>query len=70
MGKVRPKRVKQMAQELVSRYPDDFTDDFENNKKIVQSLVAGLNKKMRNRIAGYITALMGTNNVSKSDEIS
>ena len=70
MGKVRPKRVKQMAKELVKRYPDEFTEDFESNKKIVQSLIAGINKKMRNRIAGYISALLGTHSVLKSDEIS
>jgi small subunit ribosomal protein S17e len=59
-----------MAQELVKRYPDEFTEDFENNKKIVQSLIAGVNKKTRNQIAGYITGLLGTHDVSKSVETS
>lgn len=63
MGKTRPKGLKQIAQELMKRYPDEFTDDFENNKKSVQSHIGGVNKKMRNIIAGYVTGLLNTHKV-------
>ena len=58
MGKVRPERVKRVARELVKRYPDKFTTDFENNKKLLESLTKISSAKLRNRIAGYVTRLM------------
>jgi ribosomal protein S17E len=44
-----------MAKELVRRFPDKFTCDFENNKLAVNSLVKGGTPKVLNQIAGYIT---------------
>ena len=58
MGKVRPERVKKIARELVRRYPDKFTTDFESNKKLLDSLTKISSIKLRNRIAGYVTRLM------------
>jgi len=48
---------KKIARELVERFPDKFTTDFENNKKLVESLTNISSKKLRNRVAGYITQL-------------
>ncbi|MCE4616998.1 MAG: 30S ribosomal protein S17e [Desulfurococcales archaeon] len=58
MGKVRPTIVKRTAKKLLARYPDIFTTDFETNKQIVSQLVEYESKRIRNRIAGYITHLM------------
>ena len=58
MGKVRTRLVKRLAEELVYTYPDKFTADYEHNKKMVDLLVSGLSKRMRNRVAGYITHLI------------
>mgnify|MGYP000232785741 CR=1 FL=1 len=57
MGKVRPAYVKNTARMLLERYPDRFTTDFEHNKKVVGELVE-TSKRVRNRIAGYITRLV------------
>ena len=56
-SKVRIELEKRIARELVERFPDKFTTDFENNKKLVVSLTNVSSKKLRNRIAGYITQL-------------
>ena len=56
-GKVRTELEKRIAQELVERFSDKFTTDFENNKKLVESLTNISSKKLRNRVAGYITQL-------------
>jgi small subunit ribosomal protein S17e len=56
-GKVRTELEKKIARELVERFPDKFTTDFENNKKLVESLTNISSKKLRNRVAGYITQL-------------
>ncbi len=58
MGKVRPTIVKRTARKLLSKYPDIFTDNFEENKKIIDQLIEYQSKRVRNRIAGYITHLI------------
>ena len=58
MGKVRPEKVKKIAKELLKRYPDKFTLDFESNKKALAALLTASTTKLRNRIAGYVTRLV------------
>jgi len=58
MGKVRPRMIKRIARELVERYHDRFTTDFETNKKLVAELTNVESKTLRNKIAGYVTRLM------------
>jgi small subunit ribosomal protein S17e len=55
MGNIRPTYIKRVAIELVERFPEKFTDDFEANKKAVSELADIQGKSMRNRIAGYVT---------------
>jgi small subunit ribosomal protein S17e len=55
---VRPEKVKKIARELIKKYPDKFTTNFEENKKILSSLVIVPSAKLRNSIAGYITRLV------------
>jgi len=57
LGKVRPDRVKKVARELMKRYPEQFSTDFESNKKLLRSLATLRSLKLRNQIAGYITRL-------------
>ncbi|ADB62772.1 Ribosomal protein S17E-like protein (plasmid) [Haloterrigena turkmenica DSM 5511] len=40
---------------LIEQYPDSFTEDFEENKVRVEQLTSVEAKRVRNRIAGYIT---------------
>ena len=55
LGNVRTDQVKRTAKELVRRFPDKFTDNFETNKHLVNVLLQGTTMKIRNQIAGYIT---------------
>ena len=55
MGNIRPTYIKRVAIELVERFPDRFTADFDHNKKMVDELAEIQGKAMRNRIAGYVT---------------
>lgn len=55
MGNIRPTYIKRVAMELVRRYNDQFSDDFEHNKKIVADLTDVSSATFRNRIAGYVT---------------
>ncbi len=55
MGNIRPTYIKRVAIELVKEHPEEFTADFEHNKKKVSELSDVGSILMRNRIAGYIT---------------
>jgi len=44
-----------IGDDLLGRYPDAFTDDFEVNKRKVEQLTELRSKHVRNRTAGYIT---------------
>jgi small subunit ribosomal protein S17e len=55
MGRIRPTYIKRVSIELLNKYPQAFNRDFENNKEMVNNLTDENTKKMRNRIAGYIT---------------
>jgi len=59
LGNVRTEQIKRTARELIRRFPDKFSADFENNKHVVNSLVTGGTSKVRNQIAGYITRFYG-----------
>ncbi len=68
MGKVRPERVKRIARELVQRFPDRITTNFENNKKLVEEFTNLSSTKLRNRIAGYVTRLVTIMQQSETEE--
>ncbi|MCD6559827.1 30S ribosomal protein S17e [Palaeococcus sp. (in: euryarchaeotes)] len=58
MGNIRQGFIKRTARELFDRYPNEFTKDFEHNKKKVEELTNITSKTIRNRVAGYITKLV------------
>jgi len=55
LGNIRPTYIKRVAIELLKQYPNEFTDDYEQNKKKVSELTDVAYPRMRNRIAGYVT---------------
>jgi len=57
MGKVRTVLIKKISKELVNKYPDVFTKDFEKNKKLLDKYLEIDSKHLRNRISGYIVNL-------------
>jgi len=57
LGKVRIETVKRLSRELLRRYPERFTGEFESDKQAVNELVVTQSKRLRNRIAGYVTRL-------------
>ncbi len=55
MGSIRQTYIKRVAIELVKKFPDEFTNDYEHNKQKVQELTNVKTSRLRNRIAGYVT---------------
>lgn len=66
MGNVRPEKIKRIARDLIRRYPDKFTTNFEENKKILSSIALVPSSRLRNSIAGYITRLMAISQSAKA----
>jgi len=62
--------VKKAARELVRRYPEQFSTDFEGNKKFLGSVARIYSSKLRNRIAGYITRLVAISKAREADAIA
>jgi small subunit ribosomal protein S17e len=57
LGKVRTDTIKRISRELVRRFPDRFAGEWEADKENVNQLVTTQSKRLRNRIAGYVTRL-------------
>jgi len=55
LGNIKQANIKNIAIQLVEKFPDQFSTDFEHNKKKVEELTDVSSKEVRNRIAGYVT---------------
>ncbi|KAJ2783663.1 40S ribosomal protein S17.e.B [Coemansia javaensis] len=59
MGRVRTKTVKKASRVLIEKYYPLLTLDFHTNKRICDDVAVITSKRMRNKIAGFTTHLMG-----------
>ena len=70
MGKVKTEYIKRLGKELMSRFPDKFSSNFDDNKHAVEELTEGTTTKVRNQVAGYITHTISlTQPVSSGDTV-
>eukprot|EP01083_Nonionella_stella_P051258 136092_1 len=58
MGRVRTKLVKGASRKIIEKYYAKLTLDFDTNKKICEEVARIPTKRLRNKIAGYVTHLM------------
>lgn len=59
-----------MANELLERYPDKFTSEFNENKETIKNFAVVRSKELRNKIAGYITSNINRNLAQQNASIS
>lgn len=57
---IKPTYIKTLGEELISKHGDKFTDDFEENKVVVSKVTVMESKRVRNRVAGYVTRKIHT----------
>ncbi|MFX0138704.1 MAG: 30S ribosomal protein S17e [Candidatus Hodarchaeota archaeon] len=62
MGKVRTILIKNISKDLISKYPNVFSSDFEKNKELLEKYLEIDSKHLRNRISGYIVNLLKIRN--------
>ncbi len=63
-------RIKRISMQLLERYGDMFSIDFDKNKEVLNKVAIIRSKGLRNEIAGYITGYMrlGMNGKHKVEE--
>jgi len=49
-------RVRRLSTELLAEFPDRFSGDYEKNKQVLAEVALIRNKRLRNEIAGFLTA--------------
>ena len=57
MGRIKTMLIKRTTTDLMEKHGEEFTKNFDDNKRILESKVKLNSKKMRNVIAGYATRL-------------
>ncbi len=58
MGRIKTQMIKRLTLQLVKQHKPLFSTDYATNKKLVERLLTGPTKKLRNTVAGYVTRLM------------
>ncbi|MDD1689161.1 MAG: 30S ribosomal protein S17e [Methanoregula sp.] len=57
---IKPSYIKSMGTELLAKQRDNFSGSFDENKVQLTSSAVIESKRVRNRIAGYITRKINT----------
>lgn len=68
LGKVKTEHIKRLAKELMERFPDKFSSNFDDNKHAVGDLTEGATTKVRNQVAGYITHTISLTQTDSASE--
>lgn len=68
LGKVKTEQVKRVGKELMHRFPEKFTTNFDENKHLVDTLTQGTTTRVRNQIAGYITRTIALAKANSGNE--
>ena len=58
MGRVRALLIKKIAMKVLEENKEKLSSNFEKNKEILKSILPVKSKKIRNKVAGYITKLI------------
>jgi small subunit ribosomal protein S17e len=57
---IKPTYIKALGLEILSSYGPRFSKDFDENKQIVTEVTTVESKRVRNRVAGFITRKINT----------
>ncbi len=65
MGRIKTKDIKRLTFGLIESYPEKFIANFEKNKEILGELAVIPDKRVRNKVAGYLTKIVKRKKLSK-----
>ncbi len=58
MGRIKTSKIKRVSKEIMKKYKDGLTENYEENKAFITDKITVSSKKLRNIIAGYLTRLI------------
>ena len=58
MGRIKTTQIKRVTHQLMKIHANEFSEDFDKNKEIVNTLISTPSKRLRNNVAGYVTRLV------------
>ncbi|KAM0676338.1 hypothetical protein GVAV_000303 [Gurleya vavrai] len=58
MGRIRNKIIKRAAKQIVEKYYMKLDTDFHFNKRVTEDVAIIQSKRLKNKVAGYVTVLM------------
>ena len=61
-------RIRRIAEAILEKYPDLFTDEFEKNKQLLVTVATIRSKTLRNETVGYITSAIRERGGKDEDE--
>lgn len=59
---IKPSYIKSMGVALMEQHGVSFNNNFDDNKRVVSEITTIESKSIRNRVAGFITRKVNTNN--------
>ena len=60
--------VKRISLELIEKYEYSFQPEFEPNKQFLKEIGLDVSKRLRNKIAGYITTVIKSDLLAAAQE--
>ena len=61
-------KLQKIVEEVLRRYPETFTMDFEHNKRELEKVAVISSKEARNKIAGYIVRYLKKKELSREGQ--
>lgn len=57
MGRIRPRFIKRVASEILTKYSDELSIDYDKNREFLDDVLEVPSQTVKNRIVGYVTTL-------------
>ena len=57
MGRIRPRFIKRVASEIVAKYSNELSLDYDKNRDFLDDVLEVPSQSVKNRIVGYVTTL-------------
>ncbi|HOP08752.1 MAG TPA: 30S ribosomal protein S17e [Candidatus Methanofastidiosa archaeon] len=57
MGRIRPRFIKRVASEILVKYTDELSIDYDKNRDFLEDVLEVPSQTVKNRIVGYVTTL-------------
>lgn len=58
MGKSRKIKIKRLADEIFDKYPERVSVSYDENKQLIDEILVGSSKTIRNMLTGHLTRRM------------